>query len=57
MFQAHYEDFFITSADSEQIRVLKLDILCLLATETSIKYILQEFQVVALFIYTKYNGF
>ncbi|BBN13883.1 AP-3 complex subunit beta [Marchantia polymorpha subsp. ruderalis] len=44
MFQAHYEDFFITSADSEQIRVLKLDILCLLATETSIKYILQEFQ-------------
>ncbi|KAG6550527.1 hypothetical protein Mapa_007896 [Marchantia paleacea] len=44
MFEAHYEDFFITSADSEQIRVLKLDILCLLATETSIKYILQEFQ-------------
>ncbi|KAL3691864.1 hypothetical protein R1sor_005515 [Riccia sorocarpa] len=44
LFEAHYEDFFITSADSEQIRLLKLDILCLLATETSIKFILQEFQ-------------
>ncbi|KAL2622194.1 hypothetical protein R1flu_002399 [Riccia fluitans] len=44
LFEAHYEDFFITSADSEQIRLLKLDILCFLATETSIKYILQEFQ-------------
>lgn len=45
LFEPYYEDFFITSQDGEQIRDLKLDILCQLATESSIQSILEEFQV------------
>lgn len=45
LFEPHYEEFFITSEDGDEIRDLKLDILCRLATESSIQSILEEFQV------------
>ncbi|CAM6097008.1 unnamed protein product [Calypogeia fissa] len=44
LFEPYYEEFFISSQDGGQIRALKLDILCLLATESSIQSILEEFQ-------------
>ncbi|VFQ80381.1 unnamed protein product [Cuscuta campestris] len=45
LFASHFEDFFISSTDSYQIKSLKLEILSLIATESSISSIFQEFQV------------
>ncbi|GAA0141708.1 membrane traffic protein [Lithospermum erythrorhizon] len=44
LFSHHFEDFFISSLDPYQIKMLKLDILSSIATESSISSILQEFQ-------------
>ncbi|KAK7300719.1 hypothetical protein RJT34_11568 [Clitoria ternatea] len=44
LFAPHYEDFFICSSDSYQIKALKLDILSSIATDSSISFILKEFQ-------------
>ncbi|KAF7831069.1 AP3-complex subunit beta-A [Senna tora] len=44
LFVPHYEDFFICSSDSYQIKALKLEILCSIATDSSILFILKEFQ-------------
>ncbi|XP_027329329.1 AP3-complex subunit beta-A [Abrus precatorius] len=44
LFAPHYEDFFICSSDSYQIKALKLDILSSIALESSISFILKEFQ-------------
>ncbi|KAG9151491.1 hypothetical protein Leryth_015107 [Lithospermum erythrorhizon] len=44
LFSQDFEDFFISSSDPYQIKMLKLDILSLIATESSISSILQEFQ-------------
>ncbi|XP_042468594.1 AP3-complex subunit beta-A-like isoform X1 [Zingiber officinale] len=43
-FSQYYEDFFVCSYDTYQIRALKLEILSIIATESSIPIILQEFQ-------------
>lgn len=45
LFAPYYEDFFISSSDTYQIRSLKLDILSYTATASSISAILREFQV------------
>lgn len=45
LFVAHYEDFFIHSSDSYQIKALKLEILSAIATDSSIPFILKEFEV------------
>lgn len=45
LFVAHHEDFFIFSSDSYQIKALKLEILSAIATESSVPFILKEFQV------------
>jgi AP-3 complex subunit beta len=45
LFAPHYEDFFIYSADSYQIKELKLEILSIIASDSSISFILKEFQV------------
>ncbi|XP_014504929.1 AP3-complex subunit beta-A [Vigna radiata var. radiata] len=44
LFAPHYQDFFICSSDSYQIKALKLDILSSIATDTSISFIYKEFQ-------------
>ncbi|KAK9170477.1 hypothetical protein Syun_002617 [Stephania yunnanensis] len=44
LFSPHYEDFFICSSDSYQIKAIKLDILSTIATDSSIQHIFQEFQ-------------
>nr|GMC63720.1 AP3-complex subunit beta-A [Ipomoea batatas] len=44
LFVSHFEDFFISATDSYQIKALKLEILSLIATESSILPIFQEFQ-------------
>ncbi|GAU29397.1 hypothetical protein TSUD_32040 [Trifolium subterraneum] len=44
LFAPHYEDFFIYSADSYQIKELKLEILSIIASDSSISFILKEFQ-------------
>ncbi|KAF5185868.1 Ap3-complex subunit beta-a [Thalictrum thalictroides] len=44
LFAPHFEDFFICSSDSYHIKALKLNILSMIATESSISFILQEFQ-------------
>lgn len=45
LFSPYFEDFFICSSDSYQIKALKLDILAHIATDSSIPFILKEFQV------------
>lgn len=45
LFAPHYEDFFICSSDSYQIKALKLEILSCIATDSSVPFILKEFQV------------
>lgn len=47
LFAPHYQDFFICSSDSYQIKALKLDILSSIATDSSISVIYKEFQCVA----------
>lgn len=44
LFEPYYEDFFVRSSDTYQMRAIKLDILSLIATELSIDTILLEFQ-------------
>uniref|UniRef100_A0A1D1XM21 AP3-complex subunit beta-A n=2 Tax=Anthurium amnicola TaxID=1678845 RepID=A0A1D1XM21_9ARAE len=44
LFAPYYEDFFVSSSDSYQMRALKLEILSTIATASSIPFILQEFQ-------------
>ncbi|KAL2317227.1 hypothetical protein Fmac_031103 [Flemingia macrophylla] len=44
LFAPHYQDFFICSSDSYQIKALKLDILSSIATDSSISLIYKEFQ-------------
>lgn len=44
LFAPHYEDLFIYSVDSYQIKALKLDILSIIASDSSISFILKEFQ-------------
>ncbi|WCJ19629.1 AP-3 complex subunit beta [Euphorbia peplus] len=44
LFAPYFEDFFIISSDSHQIKALKLEILCSIITETSISSTLKEFQ-------------
>ncbi|XVF23909.1 hypothetical protein REPUB_Repub13aG0080300 [Reevesia pubescens] len=44
LFAPYYEDFFIWSSDSYQIKALKLEILSSIATDSSISSIFKEFQ-------------
>lgn len=44
LFAPHFEDFFISSSDSYQIKALKLEILSSIAMDSSISSIFQEFQ-------------
>ncbi|CAL9122521.1 unnamed protein product [Musa acuminata var. zebrina] len=44
LFSLNYEDFFVFSSDSYQIKVLKLEILSTIATKSSLPIILEEFQ-------------
>ncbi|KAJ4848705.1 AP3-complex subunit beta-A [Turnera subulata] len=44
LFAPHFEDFFVISSDSYQIKALKLDILCSIATDLSVLSIFKEFQ-------------
>ncbi|MQL85956.1 hypothetical protein Taro_018464 [Colocasia esculenta] len=44
LFAPYYEDFYVSSSDSYQMRALKLEILSTIATDSSIPSILQEFQ-------------
>lgn len=44
LFAPHYQDFFICSSDSYQIKALKLEILSSIATDSSVPLILKEFQ-------------
>lgn len=44
LFATNFEDFYIVSSDTYQIKALKLDILASIATESSIPFILKEFQ-------------
>ncbi|KAK3005128.1 hypothetical protein RJ639_017852 [Escallonia herrerae] len=44
LFAPHFEDFFISSSDTYQIKALKLEILSSIATDSSISAIFQEFQ-------------
>ncbi|EEF29234.1 conserved hypothetical protein [Ricinus communis] len=44
LFAPYFEDFFINSSDSYQIKALKLEILCCITTESSISSIFKEFQ-------------
>ncbi|KAK8466922.1 hypothetical protein PHAVU_008G232400 [Phaseolus vulgaris] len=44
LFAPHYQDFFICSSDSYQIKALKLNILSSIATDTSMSLIYKEFQ-------------
>lgn len=51
LFAPHYQDFFICSLDSYQIKALKLEILSFIATDSCISSILKEFQVFHINIY------
>ncbi|CAN4101534.1 unnamed protein product [Withania somnifera] len=44
LFVSHYEDFYVSSTDPYQVKALKLDILSLIATDSSISPIFNEFQ-------------
>ncbi|KAJ1389420.1 Clathrin/coatomer adaptor, adaptin-like, N-terminal [Sesbania bispinosa] len=44
LFAPHYQDFFICSSDSYQIKALKLEILSSIVTDSSVSSILKEFQ-------------
>ncbi|XP_016575524.1 AP3-complex subunit beta-A isoform X2 [Capsicum annuum] len=44
LFVSHFEDFFVSSTDPYQVKALKLDILSLIATDSSISPIFNEFQ-------------
>ncbi|XP_050384911.1 AP3-complex subunit beta-A [Argentina anserina] len=44
LFSPYFEDFFICSSDSYQIKALKLDILAHVVTDSSIPLVLKEFQ-------------
>ncbi|XP_022942696.1 AP3-complex subunit beta-A-like [Cucurbita moschata] len=44
LFAPHYEDFFICSSDSYQVKALKLEILSSIATDSSVLSIFNEFQ-------------
>ncbi|KAJ0047093.1 hypothetical protein Pint_06325 [Pistacia integerrima] len=44
LFVPHYEDFFVCSSDSYQVKALKLEILSSIVTESSITSIFKEFQ-------------
>ncbi|KAF5467315.1 hypothetical protein F2P56_017149 [Juglans regia] len=44
LFASNFEDFFICSSDSYQIKALKLEILSSIATDSSISFIFKEFQ-------------
>ena len=44
MFEPYLKSFFVRSSDPTHIKLLKLEILTNLATETSITVILREFQ-------------
>ncbi|CAM0885563.1 unnamed protein product [Alopecurus aequalis] len=44
LFAPYYEDFFICASDPYQTRALKLEIITMIATESSIQAILEEFQ-------------
>ncbi|KAL6123698.1 hypothetical protein ACLB2K_076217 [Fragaria x ananassa] len=44
LFSPYFEDFFICSSDSYQIKALKLDILAHIVTDSSIPFVLKEFQ-------------
>lgn len=48
LFSPYFEDFFICSSDSYQIKALKLDILAHIVTDSSIPFVLKEFQVIVL---------
>lgn len=50
LFAPYFEDFFICSSDSYQIKALKLEILSSIATDSSISSIFREFQVLAAFL-------
>lgn len=45
LFVPHFEDFFVNSSDSYQVKALKLEILSSIATYSSISAIFLEFQV------------
>ncbi|KAJ1695433.1 hypothetical protein LUZ63_012131 [Rhynchospora breviuscula] len=44
LFDSFYEDFFISSSDSYQIKTIKLEILSTIATKSSVPFIFEEFQ-------------
>ncbi|XP_060175442.1 AP3-complex subunit beta-A isoform X1 [Lycium barbarum] len=44
LFISHFEDFFVSSTDPYQVKALKLDILSLIVTDSSISPIFNEFQ-------------
>jgi AP-3 complex subunit beta len=44
LFAPHYEDFYISSSDTYQVKALKLEILSSIATDSSIPLIFQELQ-------------
>ncbi|KAI5055018.1 hypothetical protein GOP47_0030163 [Adiantum capillus-veneris] len=44
LFEEYYDDFFVRSSDSLHVRAMKLEILALIATKSSIAAILQELQ-------------
>ncbi|OQR76388.1 AP-3 complex subunit beta-2-like [Tropilaelaps mercedesae] len=44
MFEPHLKSFFVRTSDPTQIKLLKLEVLANLATETNISVILREFQ-------------
>ncbi|KAK1265349.1 AP3-complex subunit beta-A [Acorus gramineus] len=46
LFAPYYEDFFASSSDSYQTRTLKLKILSIIADDSSVPLIFQEFQVI-----------
>lgn len=52
LFAPRYEDFFICSSDSYQVKALKLEILSYIATDSSILPIFNEFQVIFLHPYS-----
>uniref|UniRef100_A0A2N9I9F5 AP-3 complex subunit beta n=1 Tax=Fagus sylvatica TaxID=28930 RepID=A0A2N9I9F5_FAGSY len=44
LFATHFEDFFICSSDSYQIKNLKLEILSSIVTDSTISFVFKEFQ-------------
>lgn len=45
LFVPYYEEFFIRSSDSYQIKALKLEIISSVVTDSSIPLVFKEFQV------------